>query len=247
VFVKTQDEIVDVVKIMRDKNISSVLVTDESDEVVGIVTERDIVQKFTLLENQNKLNAKVVAFMTRPVHFAKLASLEHDVRQLFLEHRIRHFPVIATVTKAQDVLGMLTVTDISRAYFRHKPSLTSHSSDERDSVIAIIAKKNSYQHYEQLFKTLHFQIQGNGTDGQIIKGALTQNIPVLADIDGYSVEETKALLTQLKNLSGPLLLLSSQSELVHGLKKHLTGANRYIAMKPLDITSILEIIDRIEP
>ncbi len=244
VFVHTQDDIAAVVKTMREKNISSVLVTDDEKSVVGIVTERDIVQKFTLLEHQNKLNAKVVAFMTRPVHFAKLATLEQDVRRLFLEHRIRHFPVIANESKAEDVLGMLTVTDISRAYFRGKNQIFETKKEE---TIAIIAKKQAFTNYEHLFRALHFNVKASGSETQVIKTAEVENLPLVVDIDGYTVDETKDLLLQIKNLRAPLVLLSSTSAIVHGLKKHLTGENRYVAMKPLDISSILEIIDRIEP
>ncbi len=244
IFVNSQDEIEKVVTTMREKNISSVLVTDSDENVVGIVTERDIVQKFTLLEKQDKLTAKVAAFMTRPVHFAKLSMLEKDVRSLFLNKKIRHFPVLIDQAKVSDVLGILTVTDISRAYFR------AHKDDEKPALekpLALIAKKAYLPHYEKLLKALKFSVFTEGTPEQIVKSAISQASPILIDIDGYGLEECKSLLTLVKKITTPIMLLSSDSTLVNGLKKALTRPSEYIAMKPLDISSILEIIDRIDP
>ena len=62
----------DVVKEMIDKKISSVLVEDDKGMIVGIITERDIVRKFTLLDLEDKLQRTVA---TIPTRFSFLGSL----------------------------------------------------------------------------------------------------------------------------------------------------------------------------
>jgi signal-transduction protein with cAMP-binding, CBS, and nucleotidyltransferase domain len=91
VFVDAEQTTTDVVATMRDQNISSILVLNRDRHVAGIVTERDIVQKFTLLEKHEKLHASVAAFMTRPVAFARLSHLEEDVRTMFFQKHLQHF------------------------------------------------------------------------------------------------------------------------------------------------------------
>ena len=117
-----QDEIMEqVIARMIDDKVSSVLVTNEDEEIVGIVTERDIVRKFTLLSKSDKLKAKVITVMTRPVNFVYLDSIDEDIAHLHSNFGIRHFPVLSS-NKAtlENLVGMLTSTDIFRLWIAHE-------------------------------------------------------------------------------------------------------------------------------
>ncbi|WP_176736532.1 CBS domain-containing protein [Oligoflexus tunisiensis] len=243
VFVDAEQTMTEIVATMRDQNISSVLVLNHDREVVGIVTERDIVQKFTLLEKQEKLHASVAAFMTRPVSFARLAHLEDDVRTMFFERRLRHFPVSDGSNHAKDILGMLTVTDMTSAYLKSAQSLKKDLI--RESLVIVSRDVGTRQRYKKLFEALNFTVITGGDIDQLVQQAITRVLPIVFDIDDLGMEEAQKDLARLKTHRGVFILLSSQPKLVEPLKKLLNNELHCVALKPLDISYILLLLSRL--
>lgn len=103
----------DVIKIMKDNKISSILITDKGDEVVGIVTERDILRNLSTLDVDRKLSRPVRVIMTRPVKMVRLESILEDVSFLHNKYGIRHFPVVreAAEFRTANFVGMISTTD----------------------------------------------------------------------------------------------------------------------------------------
>jgi NADH:ubiquinone oxidoreductase subunit F (NADH-binding)/predicted transcriptional regulator/(2Fe-2S) ferredoxin len=106
VTVHKDQRISDVVKVMGEKNISSVLVVDKNDKLVGIFTERDIVRcvvKGISLKDeviQNILRTDLITFNPSMVLSSAIA--------VALRKNIRHLPVV----EGERVLGMITFRDL---------------------------------------------------------------------------------------------------------------------------------------
>lgn len=107
----------DAVAEMIHRKVSCILVHDVDGNLVGIVTERDIVRRFTLASHENKLQLTVGTIMSAPVECVRYDHLREDVARLHLDHRLRHFPVVhGDARKIENVMGMVTVTDVCREY-----------------------------------------------------------------------------------------------------------------------------------
>ncbi len=245
IVVSVEDTILHAVQLMRDSHVSSVLVVNSEGLVAGIITERDIVQKFTLLDVQDKLMAKAGVFMTRPVYVAQIDSLEADVKSLFFEKGIRHFPVVSSKDGLlSSVVGIMTVTDLASAWLK-KGIIKNESSHEGSPVPVVVVCEDpkSREHYHKILKALQFDPVIEGQNDQLVDRACREHLPLLLDIDGSHIEKVKRYLIQLKGAQkNVFLLLSSQPELVQPLKEHLKGEGHMIVQKPLDIGYLLQLL-----
>ncbi|KRQ87992.1 Hypoxic response protein 1 [Caloramator mitchellensis] len=106
-FVNPTTPIVEVAKIMKQRNIGSVPVVD-GDRVVGIVTDRDIVLRdIAMGKNPENVTAKDV--MTMGVATANPNMDIHDASRLMAEKQIRRLPVVEN----NRLVGMLAIGDIA--------------------------------------------------------------------------------------------------------------------------------------
>jgi len=93
------------VKLMRDKNIGSILVIEEA-KLVGIFTERDLVK---LLAEGGDLDKPLAEVMTKnPITVSPEDPLVIAAAKM-VEHNIRHLPVVDSKGTA---VGMLSIRDI---------------------------------------------------------------------------------------------------------------------------------------
>lgn len=109
-----------VIHILTTKKISGGPVVDESNRLVGIISEGDCLKevvrgKYT---NTPSLSGKVSEHMTRDVHTIDPEMNIFDVAKLFLEAKLRRFPVI----RDGELLGQISQRDVMRACSRLKDS-----------------------------------------------------------------------------------------------------------------------------
>jgi len=112
--------VIDACNLYRDHNVGCLLVTDQDGDCVGIVTERDIIER-TICAHKDPEQTKVGDIMSpniRTIH--ALAKLEKAI-QIMKENNIKKLPVLLK----GDIVGIITVTDISRAL----PDLSESSVD----------------------------------------------------------------------------------------------------------------------
>jgi signal-transduction protein with cAMP-binding, CBS, and nucleotidyltransferase domain len=102
--------ILEVAKKMVNQNISSLAITDEEDRIVGIVTERDIVNAVANRVVPDKVPAR--SLMTRPLVSISSDSHIEDAARTMASNRVRHLMV--TSSHGGQVLGIITVTDLAR-------------------------------------------------------------------------------------------------------------------------------------
>lgn len=245
IFVAGETPMGEVVAQMRDLNISSVLVLDQNHEVVGIITERDIVQKFTLLELKSKLAAKAMALMSRPVIMARIDTLFDDVRKIFLEKRLRHFPITVGGNHINDIMGIITVTDLASTWMASGTTSVGIPAGQ-ELIVVIVGQEQTRDLYSKLLKALSIRPVHDAENELLIRRAIDHKLPVILDMDGLSMDELKKLLQKLKNHTDPVLVLTSQPNLIEPLRKILNLDVFQIVMKPLDVSEILRLLARVE-
>jgi CBS domain-containing protein len=93
-------------QLMREKRIGSLL-TSEAGEIVGIVTERDLVQK-GLASNRDASRTHVSAVMSSPLLSIDVNRTIRDASKVMAEQGVRHL----TVTESGKIVGVLSVRDL---------------------------------------------------------------------------------------------------------------------------------------
>ena len=108
-YVKPDDTVIDALHELADKDIGALLVL-EGEEIVGIISERDIVRKIAATTDFI-LDQPVSAFMTEEVFtISPMQSLE-DCMALMTEKHIRHLPVV----EDERVVGVISIGDVVKA------------------------------------------------------------------------------------------------------------------------------------
>ncbi len=105
--VKESDSAADVAKLMAKHNIGCVLVSGKKGDTVGIVTERDIVQRIAA---KNLLPSKVTAgaSMSKPVITIQPGASVTEAAKLMNQRKVRRLAVI----EDGKLTGLLTMKDI---------------------------------------------------------------------------------------------------------------------------------------
>ena len=93
----------DAIRILQEKHVGSIVITDENQKCVGIFTERDAIR---IVANDVPLDMPVDQVMTKNVvTIGEEASLD-EARRIIVSHGIRHLPV---VNSKQELVGLLAV------------------------------------------------------------------------------------------------------------------------------------------
>lgn len=99
----------DAIKIMADKGVGALVVTD-GDRPVGIVSERDYARK-VILQGRSSQATAIKEIMTTAVIYARLDQTVEECMAVMTEKRIRHLPVMEGGT----LVGMISIGDLVKA------------------------------------------------------------------------------------------------------------------------------------
>lgn len=115
-------------KVMKENRVGSMLVTDpESKRIVGIWTERDLMED-VLNDGYDPRTAIIGEYMTTNLHSAAHHTSLKEVKEMMLGLFIRHL----LITKENRYVGILSVGDIVRASLiaqdEHIKRLKAHTS-----------------------------------------------------------------------------------------------------------------------
>ncbi len=105
--VRPTDTVEAVAKLLSEKRIGAVVVTDDVGHIAGIVSERDVVRQIAG-EGAAVLKKPTSAIMTKNVHTCQEGDSERDLMTLMTERRIRHLPVV----KDGKLNGMISIGDV---------------------------------------------------------------------------------------------------------------------------------------
>jgi signal-transduction protein with cAMP-binding, CBS, and nucleotidyltransferase domain len=107
---------------MADKHIGALFVR-EAEELVGIITEADLVRK-VLADQLDPVETRVGAVMNSPLIEIDINRTIHDASEDMAEHRIRHL----AVTENGKVVGVLSIRDLVKMVsIRDRPEFLKRS------------------------------------------------------------------------------------------------------------------------
>lgn len=111
--VKDDEPLTEVIKIMNERNIGSIIVTDEEGRAIGVFTERDLLR---LVASNVGLDALTVGdVMTRNVIVIEEDASLIKAVHLMAKHGIRHLPIVDEDGK---VIGIISIRDAAIALAR---------------------------------------------------------------------------------------------------------------------------------
>ena len=90
--VRPNTTVLDVIALLKEYNLGSVVVSPDGREVAGIVTERDVVRRLT--DGTDFLDGPVSEIMTTDVHTCTAKDSVQSLMEIMTEQRIRHLPVV---------------------------------------------------------------------------------------------------------------------------------------------------------
>ena len=105
--VPAKTTVLDVLKLMSEKNIGSVVVT-ENDEYIGLVTERDYARKIILMGKHSD-DTTVGEIMSNAFPHITPESSVDDCMLIMSERNIRYLPVF---DKEQKLSGIVSINDL---------------------------------------------------------------------------------------------------------------------------------------
>ena len=123
----------EIVKLMANSKISSIIVTDKG-RVVGILTERDLLKKVTL-DNPNLSKKSLDKVMTPDPMTVNSHSDIGEASQLMHDKNVRHLPVVDN----EQLVGLVTQTDIVKEANKiHHKNVTFMTYQNIQTVIIIL-------------------------------------------------------------------------------------------------------------
>ena len=99
-------------RLMRDNDIGSVIVVDDSEALRGILTSTDFVA--AVADERSMAETPVSEFMTEDVVTTTANEPIRDIADLMVEHGFHHVPVV----EDGQVIGIVTTSDLT-AYLSH--------------------------------------------------------------------------------------------------------------------------------
>lgn len=107
--IKTSAMISDFVRIACEKKIGALIVTDDTNELAGIFTERDVLHQCNKKADFSKV--KIGDVMTRNVLTIDINDSIQSAMDMMFAKSIRHLPVM----DGNKIMGLITVRDLIRA------------------------------------------------------------------------------------------------------------------------------------
>lgn len=107
VFITSNGTVLDVANKMKENKVASILVKDTSGEIIGVVTESDIVYKI-VASKENPSKAKVEKIMTKNLLSIEGNESMFKARQIMLDNKIRHL----IVTNNGKQIGIVTSKEV---------------------------------------------------------------------------------------------------------------------------------------
>ena len=113
--------------VLHSRRVGALVVMDEHDHVVGMLSERDVVRVIAQ-QGHMGLQAPVSSCMTRGVIYANPAETVADLMSRMTDRRIRHLPVC----KGEQLLGIVSIGDLVKT----KIAETEAEAEELKAYIA---------------------------------------------------------------------------------------------------------------
>lgn len=121
----SKNSVLDIAKKMLAQNISSVPITDDEGEIIGILTERDMIK---IIANELPPSGiSAMNLMSYPAIKVKKNAPIEQAAKIMATKKLRH--LIVEDTYGTRVVGIITVTDLAR-YLKQKTKTEELSASE---------------------------------------------------------------------------------------------------------------------
>ena len=127
VSVSPQTTLLDVSRVLSDSNIGVVMVLEDDDILVGVLTERDIIAAIAK-HGDNALQETAETTMTQDVKTCSPRDNPKDVINTMSKGRFRHMPILS----GNHLTGLVSATDILMFYMKYA------NLNDRQVILAII-------------------------------------------------------------------------------------------------------------
>jgi CBS domain-containing protein len=117
----------EIVKALADLRIGAVLVRDSASQLLGIVSERDVVRALAR-EGADALHMSAALLMTSALHTVTPQTTVAEAMGRMTESRVRHLPVL----DSGELVGMISIGDVVKARMEQQ-------TQEVDSLRAYVA------------------------------------------------------------------------------------------------------------
>jgi len=114
---------------MAARQIRSVVVLDENNQMAGLVTCRDIIGKLVAVEGTNAEEVTAEQLMIRDPHTMKPDTFMYEAMAYMVGHRLKHLPIV----DGNELVGMVSMSDLMR-YRSQKAMLMIGSIEETDTI-----------------------------------------------------------------------------------------------------------------
>ena len=128
--VKPEDDAIQLVRIMKEKNIGSVLVCNDQQKPVGIVTDRDIVIR-CLGQQKDLKQCKVKDLMTSSPRVVRETDGIYDCINAMHDGEIRRIPVVDSQGKAVGMISFGDILSILSKEFSRLIETTTHPLESK--------------------------------------------------------------------------------------------------------------------
>ncbi len=112
--VRSDQPVLDAIKLMAEKGIGALLVMDGS-RLVGVLSERDYARK-VILENRSSKNTLVREIMTSDVVTVSPESEISECMSIMTDNDFRHLPVV----QGDEVVGMISIGDLVKVVIKEQ-------------------------------------------------------------------------------------------------------------------------------
>ncbi|HLN34734.1 MAG TPA: CBS domain-containing protein [Nitrososphaeraceae archaeon] len=111
--INLSDDVYTASKLMKEKEISSIIVLDEEKHPIGIITERDIVRR-VVCDKKNASNTPVESIMSKPLVTVEYKANIDEAVAIMTKNKIRRLPIV----KDGHLYGLITTTDLIKYMFQ---------------------------------------------------------------------------------------------------------------------------------
>ena len=108
------DSIFTISNLMKEGKVGSIIIMDQNNKPVGIITERDIVRR-GVSDSKDPKTTKATEIMSNPLITVEKDTYLYEAAKKMEKNKIRRLPVVENNT----LVGIVTVTDIIK-YFHKK-------------------------------------------------------------------------------------------------------------------------------
>jgi CBS domain-containing protein len=122
-----KDKVETVVRLLAEKKIGAVVVLSPAGQIMGIISERDIVRHLAS-DGAGVMDMNVESVMTKNVRTAREQDGEAELMTLMTEHRIRHLPVVHN----GKLTGMVSIGDV----VKHRIAIIERETEDIKAYIA---------------------------------------------------------------------------------------------------------------